>query len=771
MAHRMITKKHIGEFSENGQEYLIHTPHPPRDWFNYLWNSHYLASVSQNLNGNSLYQNDDGVVTNLFGRQDELQTARSVYIRDRKTSEYWSASYRPCCSDQDEYECRHGIGYTVLTSKKNGIRTTVRIFVPRKDAAEIWSISVCNESKTTRQLSLFTASDIMLNGVNMPYGYLSSLRGEYVKEDQILFFQNTSHNVVNEKYSAFMYATRPPVRWDASRDSFLGRYRTNMRPERIEQGRLGNSMASVEYLVGAMQHSMTLKPGSSFSVHVVLGTVNNLAEARHMKRKYAGSREVEGEFTAVKLNAVRRIQGLHISTPDADFNRLFNVWLKHQLFLMADWARFYFKGYRDTCQDAAGMSIIQPERAEKMLLMALRNQRSDGFCPRAFRVASMDIAAADKHYADSPSWISHATDAILRETGDLALLDKMVSYSDKGEGTVWEHNLRAMEFLWDDRGKSGLSLMHDGDWNDLLDKVGAKGRGVSVWMSFALARTLTLVANMADWRGDRIVAARCRKRFARLQQAILKHGWDDHYFLAAINDAGMPIGTMKAKEGRVFINPQSWAMLSGIIDAKTYTDIAKRIEPVVDTPVGPAHSWPPFTRYQEGIGQLSGTPPGFFTNGNVYCHAAAFKIAADYEAGRGEKAFETLMRILPSPDRSEPYAQANGYVGETAKRRKHHVSDDPWRTGTVAWHFLNVVDRLLGFQRELKGFRLRPQLPAGWKKVHFQRPFRGVCYAIEIRRGNMPGVFVDGVAIEGDFIPAQPCKRGRTTVRIVCIRS
>ncbi|MCF7818600.1 MAG: hypothetical protein K9M54_12040, partial [Kiritimatiellales bacterium] len=201
------------------------------------------------------------------------------------------------------------------------------------------------------------------------------------------------------------------------------------------------------------------------------------------------------------------------------------------------------------------------------------------------------------------------------------------------------------------------------------------------------------------------------------------------------------------------INPQSWAMLSGVIDAEAYTRIAQRMEPVVDTPVGPAHCWPPFTQYQAGIGQLSGTPPGFFTNGNVYCHAAAFKIAADYAAGRSEKAFDTLMKILPAAARSEPYARANGYVGPSAMRRKHHVSDDPWRTGTVAWNFLNVVDHLLGFERTFDGFYLRPQLPARWETARFSRPFRGTRFEIEIRFGDAPEILVDGNPIEGDFIP------------------
>lgn len=767
----MNKSEQAGHFSEDGLEYIVTTPHPPRDWTNYMWNGTYLANVSQNMNGSSLYQNEAGILTNLFGRQDDLRPQRSVYIRDNDTDEFWSASYRPCCTDQDEFECRHGLGYSILTTRKNGIRVEFRIFVPRNEAGEIWSIRVKNESKKARNLSLFTATDIMLDGVNMPYGYLGALRAEYLKEDGFLFFQNTSHNVVKEKYSAIMYPDHKPDRWDTSKEEFLGRYRNMARPEGVEKGELSNSISSVEYLIGALQHNRKLKAGASFSINVVLGLVQNVKEARRMKRVFEDAARIEKEFEAMKAANINRTRGLKLQTPDGDFNRLFSVWLKHQLYLMADWARFYFKGYRDTCQDAAGMSILNSDRAIDMLKKALRNQRSDGFCPRAFRVASMDIGAADKHYCDAPSWISHTTDAILRETGDLSMLDEVVEYSDSGKATVWEHNLKAIEFLWNDRGENGLSLMHFGDWCDLLDRVGVKGLGVSVWMSFALARALSLVAQMADWRGEKETAKLCRNRFKELRKNLMKTGWDGKYFLVAINDEGMPIGTSKAKEGKVYINPQSWAMLSGVLDAKEYTKIAERIEPIVDTPVGPVHCWPPYTVYQPGIGHLSGTPPGFYTNGNVYCHAASFKVAADYAAGRSDKAFDTLMRILPSAERSEPYVQASGYVGPTALRRKHHVSDDPWRTGTVAWNFLNVIDKMLGFERTLAGFSLNPQIPSCWKAVSYTRPFRGINFEVEVKRGLKPSITIDGTPIDGNFISVPAGKNSKKTVKIVCVVS
>ena len=761
------SKKTYGQFSADGLEYIVNTPHTPRDWFNFLWNPTYLACVGSSMNGCSLYQNDAGVVTNLFGKQDMREDPRWIYVRDNKTGEVWSAGYFPCHTEHDEYEMRHGLGYSILRTLKNGIQVEFRVFVPRHHMGEVWTITIANQGKKDRDLSVFTVANIMLDGVNMPYGYVGGLTAEYLPKENMLFFRNMTHTVVDEKYRAFMYSDTKLAGWDVSKDHFLGRTKNYACPQRVVEGKLGNSIAGAEYLLGAAQHNLKLKKGQARTMNFVLGIVLDEKEARGMVKAFADTKKIEAELKALVSQNTERLGGLKLATPDKDFNRLFSVWLKQELYLMADWARFYFKGYRDTCQDSAGMSVLDAPRALAMLEKALRNQRSDGFAPRAFRVASMEIGAADKRYCDSPSWISHATDALLAETGDLALLERVVAYSDKGEGTIWDHNVRAMEYLWNDRGENGLSLIHYGDWCDLIDKAGVKGKGVSIWMSFALARVLKLVGAIATARGETALAATCAERYQTLSKAIRAHGWDKDHFLYAITDDGHEVGATRNKEGQYFINPQSWAVLSGVVTPAEYLKISRKFASTVETPVGPLTCWPAFTKYDPAIGQLTGTPAGFFTNGNVYCHAAAFKVAADFDAGDAEKAFETFQRILPSADKSEPFSQANGYTGPSAKRMIHHVSDDPWRTGTVAWNFLNCVDRLLGFRREIGGVRISPMIPAKWSKAAYERPFRGTTFAVEVRRGTKVGLTLDGKPIEGNFIPVPAGGLGKR-VEVVC---
>jgi cellobiose phosphorylase len=378
----------------------------------------------------------------------------------------------------------------------------------------------------------------------------------------------------------------------------------------------------------------------------------------------------------------------------------------------------------------------------------------------------MEVAAADKHYSDSPSWISHATYSILRETGDLSILDRVVEYSDHGEDTIWEHNLRAIDFLWNDRGERGLALIRHGDWNDLMDRVGAEGKGEGVWMSIALARALKVVGEIAEWKGDTKIVEQCATRYEEIKKNILEHGWDEDHFIYAFTDAGNKVGDNASEEGQVFINPQSWAVLAGVIDSDKYEEIMKKVEPMVDTPVGPVHNWPPFTKYNKDIGSITGIPQGNFTNGNVYCHAASFKVAADYAAGRNDKAFDTFKKILPSEERSEPYAQPNSYVGPSAIRKNVNISDDPWRTGTVAWNMLNCFDNLLGFKRTFKGFAIEPQIPSHWNDLSFDRYFRGTTFKINITRGDSQKVLVDGVEQADTFVEVPVGGLGKKEVTI-----
>lgn len=755
-----------GDFSNNGTEYKITHPNPPRDWFNILWNPTYIASVGQNLNGFSLYQNEDGVLTNLFGKQDVRSAPRNIYIKDNETNEVWSAAMKPINQKLDSYSCRHGLGYTMLESKKNGIKVFFQIFVPRVEAAEIWSVTILNESNRKRDLTIFTVADVVLDGVNLTYGYNSAVDGYHDKEKQRLFFRNRSVSVMKEKYRAFTYTDVPYDYFDISKEAFLGSNQNFTNPEFIENGNLSDSDASTEFMVSALQHNLNLDSEKEQRINFAMGVVNDEADADRVTALFANSMLIDQELATIIEENHKRLGLTTVNTPDSHFNNLFNIWMKHQLFLMADWARFYFKGYRDTLQDAAGMSVLDADRAVAMLEKALQNQKSNGFCPRAFRVPSMDVAAADKHYSDSPSWISHATDAILRETGDLSMLDRVVAYADKGEASIWEHNLKAIEFLWNDRGERGLALIRHGDWNDLMDKVGAEGKGEGVWMSIALARALKLVGKIAGWKGDKEIEALCAKRYQEIKENILEHGWDEDHFIYAFTDAGSKVGDNASEEGQVFINPQSWAMLAGIIDSEKYEEIMKKVEPMVDTPVGPVHNWPPFTKYNPEIGSLTGIPQGNFTNGNVYCHAASFKIAADYAAGRNDKAFETFKSILPSEEKSEPYAQANGYVGPSAWRKNRNVSDDPWRTGTIAWNMLNCFDNLLGFKRDLNGFTIDPQLPSHWNELSYKRAFRGTVFEINITHGEPKKLRVDGVVQQSNFIevPVEGLNKEKVTI-------
>ena len=346
-----------GKFVKNGTEYLVKTPHTPRDWFNFLWNPTYLACVSQNLNGFSLYQSEKGIVTNLFGKQDQRSAPRNIYLRDKKTKEIWSAAFQPTNIELDEYKCYHGLGYSKLISKRNGIRVSLTIFVPRKESAEIWSLEILNESTEKKEISVFTLAEVMLDGVNMTYGHLSSIDGFCDIPNKRLFYRNRANSVVNEKYRAFSYSDIKFNKYDISKELFWGKNKNYLNPESVTKGKLNNSNASAEFMVSAFQYDLVLKPNENKRINILLGIVNDENEADKIIKTFSDSNLIDSELESIKKEYIDRLGLNKINTPDEDFNNLFNIWLKHQLYLMADWARIYFKGFRDTLQDSAGIVI------------------------------------------------------------------------------------------------------------------------------------------------------------------------------------------------------------------------------------------------------------------------------------------------------------------------------------------------------------------------------------------------------------------------------
>jgi cellobiose phosphorylase len=359
--------------------------------------------------------------------------------------------------------------------------------------------------------------------------------------------------------------------------------------------------------------------------------------------------------------------------------------------------------------------------------------------------------------ADVAVWLPYAVVSYVKETGDTAFLKKEIPFHDGGErASVYEHILRAIRYLYSVRGEHGLPLIGHADWNDAYDHVGVKGKGESIWLGMAFVRACKQVEELAKFLGDPKVAQEMAQKAQELTRIINEVGWDGNWYLAAFNDEGLKIGSQENKEGKVPLNSQTWAILSGVVPPDRLPKILERIDRYLDTPYGPALFLPSYTSFNPGIGRVTSFAPGTKENAAVFSHACAFKVVADCTLKRAQQAFDTFSKLMPmakakeNQDRYkvEPYVWAEYVIGPGSADRFGEGAFT-WNTGTTPWMFVAATEWILGIRRELEGLLIDPSLPKEWKKAFIRRPFRGAIYEVTIHNPDGVSHGVREIRVDG----------------------
>ena len=763
-----------GDFDNQNREYVITQPDTPRAWDNYIWNDAYYRYVDQLGKGYSRYQTQEGHQTQLlFGAHNNPQDSRLLYIRDEERGVYWNIGWDPVQRTPDSYQCRHGLGYTIIENQTQGIRATDRIFVPPgNDPVEYWSVTLKNESDQTRTLSVFTYAEMSLAGART-YGHMMFMSGHFYPELNAVIARKRAEGMPTTKYAAFLASDVKPESFDASQRTFLGPYRRVANPIAVEQGKCFNSVGTGEPVVGCLQIKMQLQPGEEQTITFLLGVTDNVKPAEETKRLldlYLSKEKADQKFAELKADKEKRFSTVWVDTPDEHLNSLTNIWNKQQVDWGATWVRWGIKGYRDILQQAQGITVVDPELCKKDFLDACCFQYADGFALRGWD--PVDKMA----YADSAQWMIGTITEYVRETGDFAVLDQVVPYFDKGEDTVFEHMLKALRKLHSDRGEHGLSLIHFGDWNDSLTAVGTGGRGESVWLSMAFARSCLLLSELAKQIKKQDVAQELDAMYMEIKQNINEHAWDGEYYICAYDDNGRAIGSRQNKEGKIFLNMQSWAALSGVAEGGRLDQCLAAIEKELDSGYGFVLQKPVYTEFDPNIGRLTNLEPGICENATVYSHGNAFLILGYLTVGRSDKAYSAYRSILPEnpnnpSNTAVPYVFPNAYFGPDHKSSPGRI-EYSWITGSCAWIFQSVLEYMLGVRRDYEGLRFDPRLPSEWPLARVTRVFRGDTYEVEIEnpKGVQTGVkelLVDGKSVDPKSV-VKPFGDGKVhTVKVV----
>ncbi|MEK6715076.1 MAG: hypothetical protein AABY43_03405 [Candidatus Omnitrophota bacterium] len=816
-----------GYFSEDGLEFVVTSPLTPTPWINYLTNEKYCAIISSTAGGYSFYRDcrTDRVLRWAPDYKNFDRPGRYIYAREvkdagrrtqdagrkNKNAKVWSLTYQPIRQKPDFFQARHGLGYTVISTKYNGIKSSITYFVPLNDDCELWLVTLSNETNKEKKLELYPYVEWLIGDYQEELRYRNIMnlynRMWFDANHKLIFGWKTAFwqdmNIKEFKNYAF-FATNLGVKGYATRKyEFLGRYNTEEKPEAILEGKFKNTaLCSGEDGIGCFKHTLKLGPKETKEFVVILGETEGQANAVKLVEKYRDLNVVKKAFEQTKALWKKRITAnIVIKTPDAEFDNMMNVWVKYQLYICNLWSRspsFYHegsggRGYRDSCQDSEAIVPLEPGLTRKRILQLASLIRRDGTSAPGW--SDISGPAGHRPNKDHQIWLTATVRAYIQESGDKGILKEYIPYlKDKwlggweidhnhkggptsdGEGTLFEHLEKNLNFCFNDVGEHGLPKIGHADWNDAIDAAGKNHKGESVWLAQALARSEKYFAELAELIGENEKANEFLDKAKTMAERINTVAWDGDWYIRGFTDDGVPYGVKSYEEGKIFIMSQAWAILSGIVDGERRNKVLKSCDKYLDGPHGIAMFYPAFTKFRPELGRISMFSEGTKENAAVFCHAAHFMIVAYCMAGRGARAYESMLKIMPNKQKdydlykSEPYTYAEYLVGPQNPYR-YGEGQFTWVTGTSGWAFISATEWLLGARREYDGLRIDPCIPAHWKKCAITRPFRGDVYEIEIEnpKGVEKGVkevYLDGELIRDNLI--KPVGDGKThKVRVV----
>ncbi|HEX6331386.1 MAG TPA: glycosyl hydrolase family 65 protein [Actinomycetota bacterium] len=790
---------------------MITRPDTPLPWINYLGSEDYFGIISNTAGGYSFYRDARlrRITRYRYNNAPADVGGRYLYLRDDETGEFWSPSWQPVRTELEDYRCRHGLGYTVIGSRFAGVEAETLYLVPLGETLEIWRARVTNHRPAAARLSLFSAVEFCLwdaldDATNFQRNYSI---GEVEVEDGVIY--HTSEYRERRNHFAFFACSSEIAGFDTQREGFLGPYRGWDRPQVVETGRAGNSIAHGWAPIGSHHSELELGPGETREVVFVLGYAENPPEAKYDppgsptvdKRavravidRFLRPDAVEDAFGRLRDSWTETLGALRVSSPDEHVDRMVNVWNAYQCMVTFNLSRSasLFEsgigrgmGFRDSNQDLLGFVPMVPARARERILDIAATQLPTGGAYHQYQpLTKRGNDAVGSGFNDDPLWLILAVSAYVKETGDRTVLDEPVPYDNEpgSEAPLYEHLQRSIRYTLDRRGPHGLPLIGRADWNDCLnlncfsEEPGESfqttenlegGVAESVFIAGLFGLAAEELAELAELRDLDEEAARYRADRERMIGAVREHGWDGEWFVRAYDYFGNVVGSAENEEGKIFVEPQGMCVLGGVgIDDGTARRALDSVAEHLATPHGIVLVHPAFSRYQLELGEIGSYPPGYKENGGIFCHTNPWIMIAETIVENGDRAFDYYLRINPSAredlaevHRCEPYVYAQMIAGDEAPT--HGEAKNSWLTGTAAWNFVAITQWILGIRPEHDGLRIDPCLPAAWDGFEAERRFRGATYRIIVRarpgaRGRVFSLVVDGRPVEGQVVPVAP---------------
>ncbi len=786
-----------GYFDEAAKEYVITRPDTPAPWVNYLGSPAYGAIISNNAGGYSFEKSGahGRIIRYVFNQFD--QPGRYIYLRDDETKDFWSASWQPVGKSLDVYksECHHGTGYTNMIAEYAGIRSEAMYYVPLNKSYEVWRVKVTNNSDKVRTLSAFgyceftNDSNYEQDQVNLQYTLF--ITKTYFNQNRIYqtINENIKNNVDGNQNTTrfFGMAGAEVASYCGDRENFLGRYHGYNNPVAIENGACDNTLNYNSNACGALQTTMELQPGETKVFTFVLGMKSDEAAEKILADYADVEKATEAELNELKTYWHGQLSHLQVQTPSDSFNNMINTWNAYQCFMTFIWSRaasFTYcglrngYGYRDTVQDIQGIIHLNPEMALEKIRFMLSAQVDNGgglplvkFNHNAGHEDTPDDASYVKatghpaYRADDALWLFPTVYKYIAETGNVDFMDEVIVFANGGEGTVYEHLKRAIDFSMNRLGTHGMPAGLHADWNDCL-RLGKQGE--SSFVAMQLYYAMTVLRKFSVRKNDTEYISYLDKIQKELGDTIQKTCWEDDRFVRGYKEDGELIGSKHHPEANMWLNPQSWSVISGLASKEQAELALESVHRELNTPYGVRLMAPSYVDHAFDGALMLLFNPSTKENGGIFSQPQGWIILAEALMGHGDRAFEYFNESSPASmnDKAEirklePYC--HGQFTESSESPFEGRSHVHWLTGTASTVMVGCVEGILGLRPDFDGLRISPSISSEWKEFTIDKDFRGKKLHITVKNPNgkesgVSKLTLNGTALEADYIQADLLK-------------
>ena len=802
----------FGHFDDAKREYVIDTPRTPYPWINYLGTQGFFSLISNTAGGYCFYKDARlrRITRYRYNNVPIDMGGRYFYINDNGT--IWNPGWSPVKTELDAYECRHGMGYTVITGKKNDLKAEVTFFVPQDYDGEVQQVVLTNEGKSDKTFKFWSFAEWCLwDAQDDSNNFQRNFSTGRVEIKDSVIYHKTEYRDRRNHY-AFYSVNDKIDGYDTDRDSFIGLYNGFGDPQAVKEGKAYNSFADGWAPIASHYKEITLKAGETKTLVFVLGYVEmpqdqkfeadgktiNKVKALEMIEKFNTPEKFAAGMKDLKAYWDKLLGILTVDTPEDKVNRMVNIWNQYQCMVTFNLSRSasYFEsgigrgmGFRDSNQDILGFVHQIPDRAKERIIDIASTQFPDGGCYHQYspltKKGNADIGG---DFSDDPLWLILSVSAYIKESGDWSILDEMVPYdNDMSKAqTMLEHLKVSFYRIVNNLGPHGLPLAMRADWNDCINlscfsdtpgesfqtytnpKFKAEGGYSKVAESVFVAALFTFAGpnyvSILNHVGKKDEAAKAQAEIDKMKKVMMESAWDGNWFLRAYDANGEKMGSKDCEESKIFIEPQGFAIMSDI-DKDATEKTLKAIDENLNCKFGLVLNYPAFTKYHVQYGEISTYPQGYKENGGIFTHNNAWIICAAAYAGKGDQAFKYYSEIAPSYTeetsdihKTEPYVYGQMIGGKEAGSdignggKNYGQGKNSWLTGTAAWNMVAISQYILGIQPDFDGLKVDPSIPSSWDGFTATRLFRGAKYNITIKNPNHVCKGVKSLVVDGNAV-------------------